>query len=236
MDGWIAWIAWAACIVGAYLVGSIPFGVLIGRARGIDIREHGSRNIGATNVGRVLGRRAGAVCFALDLAKGGVPVLVAGIVTGVLGRPPRPGDLEPVQMWLWLAVALAAIVGHMAPIFLGFRGGKGVATSFGAMLAMWPLLTLPTLGAMVVWYATLRLTRYVSLSSMVSAASLPIWYALSAMPPAGGDVIPRLLHASPPLVVTCGLTALVMWRHRANIERLRQGTEPRVGQTRDDAS
>jgi len=222
---------WIVCIAAAYLVGSIPFGVIIGRMRGVNIREHGSRNIGATNVGRVLGRKFGAACFALDLLKGAAPVLGAGLVTGVLGRDPV-ADGDPATtawMWWWLAVAAAAVAGHMASVFLGFRGGKGVATSFGAMLAMWPLLTFPALGALVVWYGCLRMTRYVSLSSMTAAISVPLWYAAGAAPIAGEDVLPALAAASPPLFVTGALALLVLWRHRANIGRLRRGEEPKIG-------
>ncbi|MHC4711631.1 MAG: glycerol-3-phosphate acyltransferase [Planctomycetota bacterium] len=152
---------WIVCIVGAYLIGSIPFGVLIGRVRGVDILQHGSKNPGATNVARLLGRPLGAVCFVLDMGKGAGPVLVAGSIFNLLGR--RPASLDPevavlsqTEMWLWLAVACAAIAGHMCSPFLAFRGGKGVATGFGAMVAMWPVLTFPALGAIVVWYGVLR--------------------------------------------------------------------------------
>jgi glycerol-3-phosphate acyltransferase PlsY len=223
-------LPWLICILAAYLIGSIPFGVLIGRVKGIDIRAHGSRNIGATNVSRVLGRKLGMLCFALDLLKGAVPVLGAGFVCGVINT--EPSELSQGQMWLWLAVAAAAIAGHMASIFLGFAGGKGVATGFGAALAMWPLLTFPAIGALVVWYATLRLARYVSLASMAAAMSLPAWYLVRCIPPSGEDIPGSILHASPPLIVTFLLALLILWRHRANIARLRRGEEPRIGRGR----
>ncbi|MHC5114977.1 MAG: glycerol-3-phosphate 1-O-acyltransferase PlsY [Planctomycetota bacterium] len=216
---------WAACIIGAYLIGSIPFGLLIGRARGVDIREHGSKNIGATNVGRVLGRKLGGLCFVLDLLKGAAPVLVAGVVAGIVGA--RPAELSSSAQWLWMLVAVAAVAGHMASVFLVFRGGKGVATSFGAMLAMWNVLTLPALGALVVWYAVVRLSRIVSLASMAAAASLPVWYVVSVIPN-DGDVLAHLRHASPPLIVCVLLAALVVWRHRANIGRLMRGEESKI--------
>lgn len=222
-------LTWGACIGGAYLVGSIPFGVLIGRARGIDIRKHGSRNVGATNVGRVLGRRLGVACFVLDLLKGAVPVLAAGFAGGMIGREPTAPGMGPVVIWLWLAVASAAVTGHMASVFLGFDGGKGVATGFGAMLAMWPLLTFPALGALVVWYAVLRLTRYVSLASMLAAVSMPLWYFAWSVPLAGPEIFPFLAPTAPPLIATTALACLVVWRHRANIGRLRRGEEPRAG-------
>ncbi|MDY7109045.1 MAG: glycerol-3-phosphate 1-O-acyltransferase PlsY [Planctomycetota bacterium] len=221
-------LPWLLSILAAYLIGSIPFGVLIGRAKGLDIRAHGSKNIGATNVGRVLGRKLGLVCFALDTLKGAVPVAGAGFVCGVINT--EPAVLSQAQMWLWLLVAAAAVTGHMASIFLAFAGGKGVATGFGAALAMWPLLTFPALGALAVWYATLRLGRYVSLASMAAAVSLPLWYLLRCIPPSGENIGSSIVHASPPLIVTAALALLILWRHRTNIARLRRGEEPRIGE------
>jgi acyl phosphate:glycerol-3-phosphate acyltransferase len=213
----------------AYLVGSIPFGLIIGRLRGVDIRQHGSKNIGATNVGRVLGRGWGWLCFVLDMLKGAAPVLIAGFVMGTLGT--RPDDMAQSQMWLWLAVAMAATLGHIFPLYLGFKGGKGVATGFGALAATWPLLTIPAFAGLVVWYAALRLTRYMSVASMAGAVAVPLAYALTIM---GGHVegaAERLMHASPPLIVTVLLAALIIWKHRGNIARLRRGEEPKVGGT-----
>jgi glycerol-3-phosphate acyltransferase PlsY len=222
---------WLAYIAGAYAIGSIPFGVLIGRARGIDIRQHGSKNIGATNVTRVLGKRLGLLCFALDVLKGAMPVLAAGVVNETLGRSAT--QLTQTQMWLWLGVAAAAVAGHMFSLFLKFRGGKGVATGFGAAVAMWPLLTLVALGALVVWYVTLRMFKYVSVASMLGAISLPLGYLLSAIPPDATEqpfshTIDHVLHASPPLVGTGLIALLVVWQHRGNIGRLRRGEEPRI--------
>jgi glycerol-3-phosphate acyltransferase PlsY len=139
-------------------------------------------------------------------------------------------------MWMWLAVAAAAIVGHMASVFLRFAGGKGVATSFGAMLAMWPLLTLPALAALVVWYAMLRLFRYVSLASIAAATSLPLWYAISIIPSSGTNIPRAFAQGAPPLIVTALLAAFVIWRHRGNIARLKRGEEPRIGDLREDQS
>ena len=221
------WTVWIVCIAAAYLVGSIPFGVLLGKTVGVDIRRHGSRNIGATNVTRVLGRRLGMTCFLLDVAKGAVPVLAAGFACEVINRTPR--ELHQAQMWLWLAVAAAAVLGHMFSLFLGLRGGKGVATSFGAVAFMWPLLTLPALGALVVWYAVLRFTRYVSLASMLAAVSLPLGYLLAVIPRQTDDLLRDMLHASPPFIATAVMAALVIWRHRGNIARLMRGEEPKTG-------
>jgi glycerol-3-phosphate acyltransferase PlsY len=213
-------------------------GVLLGMARGLDIRAHGSRNIGATNVGRVLGRRLGLLCFVLDVLKGALPVLVAGAAAGVLGRTlAGEGAIGAAEMGLWLAVAVAAVVGHMFPLYLRFRGGKGVATGFGAICAMWPLLTVPALVALLVWCAVLRLTRYVSVASMAAAASLPLAYVLWIVGRGGGgrllEQAPQRIAASwPPLAVTAALALLIVYRHRANIGRLRRGQEPRIGGTR----
>lgn len=224
-------VQWSVAILGAYLLGSVPFGFLIGRFRGIDIRQLGSRNIGATNVGRVLGRRWGMLCFALDVLKGALAVLLAGWWTGALSDP-APGA---TRAWLWLAVAGAVIAGHMFTIFLNFRGGKGVATGFGALLAMWPHLTAPALIALFIWIATLRATRYVSVSSILAAIILPLTVALQALARAQGPALDRLAGAAPFLLATSALAALVIWKHRANIARLRAGTEPKVGRARPPA-
>jgi glycerol-3-phosphate acyltransferase PlsY len=221
-------LPWLLLILAAYLIGSIPFGVLLARTRGMDIRAHGSKNIGATNVGRVLGRKLGALCFALDVLKGAGPVIAAGIVGDVINV--KAADLRHVDMWLWMAVAVAAVLGHMCSIYLRFAGGKGVATSFGAMLAMWPLLTLPAIAALVTWYAILRLTRYVSLASILASLSLPVWYLASIIPTSGQGIPAAITHASPPLIVTSAMALLVVWRHRTNIARLRKGEEPKVGE------
>ena len=222
-------LTWIACIVGAYLVGAIPFGVLIANARGVNIREHGSKNIGATNVGRVIGKKWGLICFLLDVGKGAVPVLVTGWLTDSLGR--HPAELETTAMWWWMGVAAASVMGHMASIYLAFAGGKGVATSFGAMLAMWALLTFPALAAFFVWAATVRLTRYVSLASVCGAISLPVLYAVRIGSTAGDEgAAAAILHASPPLIVTALLAAMVVWRHRSNLARLQRGEEPKIGQ------
>ena len=236
-------IVWIVCIVGAYLLGSIPFGVIIGRARGVNILRHGSKNPGATNVVRLLGRPLGAVCLILDMGKGAGSVLVAGSIFGFLGR--RPASIDPevavlsqAEMWLWLAVACAAVAGHMCSPFLAFRGGKGVATGFGARVAMWEVLTFPALGAIVVWYGVLRLTKYVSAASILAALSLPLGYAVSVLPRDALELplsasIDQLLTAWPPLAVTSLMAAVVVYKHRGNIVRIRRGQEPKVrGSTR----
>lgn len=227
-----------ACLVGAYLLGSVPFGVIIGRARGVNIMAEGSRNPGATNVARLLGKRLGAVCLVLDMLKGAVPVIVVGVLFDLLGK--RPAGLDPDvavltagQMWTWLAVACAAVAGHMYSPFLGFRGGKGVATGFGGMVVMWEVLTFPALGAIVVWYGVLRFTRYVSAASMLAAICLPLGYAVSVLPRDAlnlplADSLSQLRAGWPPLAVTALMAVAVVYKHRANIGRIRRGEEPKV--------
>lgn len=221
---------WFLLILGAYLLGSIPFGVLIARARGIDITKHGSGNIGATNVGRALGKRLGLLCFVLDLGKGAVPVLIAGRISGTLGT--WAVDIPAETSWLWLAVAVAALAGHVASIFLRFRGGKGVATTFGALLAMWPTLGMPAVLAFVVWVVVVRLTKTVSLASMIAAIVVP-WATLGLLMAApvpddlsSGAIIARM---APPMIVSIGIAAVVLWRHRSNLRRIMSGTETRIG-------
>ena len=195
-----------------------------------NFRQLGSKNVGATNVGRVLGRRLGFICFVLDVSKGAVPVLVAGLLNDLLSQPIT--SISPSQMWLWLAVPSASVLGHMYSMFLGLRGGKGVATAFGGMLAMWPLLTFPALGVMIIWYGVLRLTRYVSIASMTASLSLPLAYLVRILPPDAMDVelsqtLDRVWRASPPLIITTALALLIVFQHRSNIARLRRGDEPK---------
>lgn len=219
---------WIIFIIAAYLTGSIPFGFIIGRLKGIDIREHGSKNIGATNVSRVLGRKSGMVCFLLDVLKGAVPVIIAGAWMGTLGMSPR--DLTQSSMWMWMLVAMATVIGHMYSIFIGFKGGKGVATGFGALAGMWPLLTIPAFVGIVIWVTAVRLTKYVSVASILAGLAIPLCYAMTIMGSEFTGAGERLMHASPPLIVTSMLALLIIYKHRGNIARLRRGEEPRVGE------
>lgn len=214
--------AWTVALVGAYLVGSIPFGLLLGLARGVDIREHGSRNIGATNAMRVLGKKLGALCFALDVLKGALPTALAGAWLGWLGAR----DLSAGESWRWMAVAGAAILGHVFPIWLRLKGGKGVATGFGAMLAIWPAVTPAALGALAVWVLVARVTRYVGVASCAAAVSLP---ALIAALAAAWVTVKGVGAAWSYIAATGALAALVLWRHRGNLARTIAGTEHRIG-------
>jgi glycerol-3-phosphate acyltransferase PlsY len=216
-------ILWLAIPV-AYLLGSVPFGLIIGRAHGIDIREHGSKNIGATNVRRVLGSKAGNLCLALDMLKGAAPVLGAGWLAGLLARP----IATPGQATAWFAVAVFGVIGHMFPIYLRFKGGKGVATGFGAILGLWPVGTLAALAALGVWIAVARATRYVSVASCAAAVALPV-VALAAGA-ASLSWLPPLALVWPMVAGFAAIAALVVFKHRSNLARVRAGSEPKIGQ------
>lgn len=200
--------------VFAYLVGAIPFGYLVGRWRGVDIFSHGSGNIGATNVGRVLGRRFGVLVFLLDFAKGTLPVAAAGGLESAQGG--TYGTLPPGL--LPVAAGLAAFLGHLFPIYLRFRGGKGVATGAGVVAVLLPG---PTIAAVVVWLAVLCATRYASLASLAGAAALCLFRLAMTPDPFG--------TASATLTGFCLVAAgLVFVRHRANIGRIVEGNENRI--------
>lgn len=219
--GWF----WALAAIAAFLCGSVPFGVLIARSRGVDLRTVGSGNTGATNVGRALGRPFGILCFVLDALKGAAPVLTAGWLAGILGH--GAASMTAPAAWGWLGVAVAAILGHCFSPWIGFRGGKGVATGFGAVLAMWPVLTIPALAAFAVWAVVLGLTRIMALASMAGALVLPATVLAMSIGPSGDGASFR--GSLPFLAVTGLIAAFVVFRHRANIGRLRQGTESRLG-------
>jgi glycerol-3-phosphate acyltransferase PlsY len=206
-------VAWFA---GGYLVGSVPFGWLIGRARGVDIREHGSRNIGATNCGRVCGAPWGVLAFVLDVAKGFLPVFAAVTLL------PEPANW-PSPRAAWLAnvlVAVAPILGHVFPVWLRFRGGKAVSTSLGVLAAL-PMLRWMALAAFGVWVMIVLLTRYVSVASSVAAVVFVWGYLVFESAKAWGDYLPVTVF----VVV---LVATVLVRHRSNYARLIRGTENKV--------
>jgi glycerol-3-phosphate acyltransferase PlsY len=200
----------AALILGAYLLGAIPFGLIVGRlAGGVDLRTQGSGRTGATNALRSIGLKGAAAVFGLDLLKGVLPVLAVGwwYTAGPAGSPP----------WVAAAAGFAAILGHVRSVFIGFRGGRGMATFAGAMLASVPLVVaaLLPLVALIVWR-----TRFVSLGSLTGSLLAPVFTAVLA---AGG----RAEWASVGLAAAGA--ALVTAAHADNIERLRAGTERRIG-------
>ncbi len=203
-------------IVVAHLLGSVPFAFLIARAHGKDLRTIGSGNIGATNLARALGRRWGYICFALDVLKGFIPMVA---FPAVAGRPDSPATLA-----LWLTVGIAAILGHVYPVTLGFKGGKGVATSFGVTLGLWPYFTIPGLVALLVWVAVVLIWRYVSLASICGAVAFPV--ALLA----GIVIVPAWTASSlwPLLIAAVAIPTMVIVRHRENVKRLIAGTESKI--------
>jgi acyl phosphate:glycerol-3-phosphate acyltransferase len=197
-------------LVLAYLAGSIPAAYIAGKlTRGIDLRQHGSGNLGATNVYRVLGAPVAAAVLAFDAAKGAVPVLVFPRLF-----VPSPADSHATTLWA-IAFGIAAIIGHVRPIFLLWKGGgKGVATASGVFGALAPAAIAI---AFVVWLAVLVVSGYMSLASLAGAAVLPV-----AVGVLGGV-------RSPLFVVSVVVAAFVFWTHRSNIGRLRRGEEPRFG-------
>lgn len=211
----------------SYLLGAIPFGLLLGWSQGVDIRVHGSGNIGATNLGRVLGRRWGLIGFVLDVCKGLGPTLAAGWWFGWLGpvTPGAGGALSAAEAGAWLGVAAAAMLGHVFPVYLKFRGGKGVATGLGVMLGVWPYLTLPAGGALLTWLLMAGSLRYVGWASTMAAVSLPAWFVVLA-----ASLGWPVAVGWPFIAVTGAMALLVIYRHRGNLARTLGGVEPRLGQ------
>lgn len=201
----------------AFFSGAIPFGIIIARSKGVDIRAHGSGNIGATNVWRVLGRGPGALCFTLDVLKGLAPSLGAGLYLGTIGKSTAP----EADVWLHMATAVASILGHMFTPFAGFKGGKGVATAFGALLGVWPVMTCAVLVALLAWILVFKVGRMVGIASVIAASTVPI--AVLTL----GTLHDALRWRTPHLVVAIALALLVISKHRGNIRRTLAGTEPR---------
>ena len=194
----------------AYLIGSFPSGYVAGRMRGLDIRTVGSGNVGATNVTRVLGKQFGYPVFAVDFLKGLVPVLLARVIA-------QRCQLDSIQSDLCAAVAgIFSVIGHSYPVWLGFKGGKGVATSLGVIFGIsWIAASVMC----VVWFAVFKITRYVSVASIAAAIALP-----AAM------ITLLFLHELQSTVLvyfSLFLAGIVVIRHRSNMSRLLNGTEPR---------
>jgi glycerol-3-phosphate acyltransferase PlsY len=191
--------------LASYLLGSVPFGLLIGKLRGVDIRTRGSGNIGATNVFRCVGKAWGIGAFCLDFFKGYAAAALLPLLVEPLGQ-------EVLSPNVRLAGGLLAIVGHNYPVFLRFKGGKGIATSTGVLAGIAPLVILPAAGAWLLLFVT---TRYVSVASITAAA----------MSAAGGWIFYRTSGAIPHALTLLGLMAI--WRHRSNMQRLKRGEENR---------
>jgi glycerol-3-phosphate acyltransferase PlsY len=195
----------AVALVASYLLGSIPAAYLAGKSRGMDLRKHGSGNLGATNVIRVLGTKIGLLVFAFDMAKGAIPVIFF----------PRWVPADGGATVVAILCGIAAIVGHVRPIYLKFgRGGKGVATAGGVFLALAPVQTLL---ALLVFAVVLLSSGFVSLGSLTSATMLPVLLGITVGP------------RSPVFAISVIIALFVFWTHRANIVRLRNGEEHRFG-------
>ena len=205
-------------VLGAYLLGSIPWGFLIGKMYGVDVRKEGSKNIGATNVTRCVGKKAGKLCFALDFLKGLLPVLAAQYLFAekLIDMP------ESQTVYVVIATLFATVLGHMFPIFLKFRGGKGVSTAAGAIIALnWIALAV----ALAVWVVVFLASRYVALASIAAAAVLPIMaWVLYLL-----DYGTALARSPEVLIFLTVISLLTIIRHHSNIQRLLQGTENRFG-------
>ena len=201
-------------LVAGYLLGSIPSGYLAGRwLRGVDIRTLGSGSTGATNVLRQFGKAPALVVFLVDVLKGSAAVQLAKALL-------QPLEITPTSDWWVVAIGLAALAGHIWPVWLGGRGGKAVATGLGMLLGLtWPV----GLACFGIFLAVISLSRIVSLSSVIAALSLPL-LMLGSFASNGTGLRPAYLALA--LVAA----VLVIWRHRSNIERLLAGTEPRLGQ------
>lgn len=212
----LIWLSW---LTGAYVLGSVSFALMLGKLNGINIREHGSGNVGATNVGRALGKKWGITCFFLDLSKGLIPVLGYWMTRMMVEAEPQGA----AEMLKWLAIGVAAILGHVFPAFLKFKGGKGMATSLGALLGFWPILTVPALASFLVWAVVTKLTAYVGLGSVIAAAALPLFVVGFALA-TGYDTDEIAVCGS----ISAMLALLVIIRHKSNIKRLLDGTEDKV--------
>jgi glycerol-3-phosphate acyltransferase PlsY len=205
---------WLAILLLCYLIGSFPSGYLIGKSQGIDIRQHGSGNIGATNVLRVMGKKWGYLVFFCDALKGFIAVKIGVWLASTAGTE---ATLAAVM------AGICCIIGHNYTVWLRFKGGKGIATSIGVLLAIVPIMIV--LLVLVVWLAVFFVWKYVSLASICAALSLPV--AVLAL-------FPFVAHGNYWVLVVFSLivAALAVWRHRPNIDRLLQGKENRFGTKR----
>ena len=205
---------WLAVVFLCYLIGSFPSGYLVGKSQGIDIRQHGSGNIGATNVVRVMGKKWGYLVFFGDSLKGFIAVKLGMLLAAGTGADTTLSGV---------VAGICCIIGHNYTVWLGFKGGKGIATSIGVLLAIVPMLIVVTV--LLVWLGVFFIWKYVSLASICAALSLPLAVLVLFPLVARGNYWVLLFFS---LIVA----ALAVWRHRSNIDRLLQGKENRFGSKR----
>jgi glycerol-3-phosphate acyltransferase PlsY len=221
------------CPLIAFLLGSIPFGLIIARMKGIDIRQHGSGNIGATNVFRIVGKKYGITCLFLDLLKGLIPTILAISLIRFTGmKNPMALDVLENHAGIFpmltaqvfqVITGLCAILGHNYSPWVGFKGGKGIATSAGVLIAMMPAAIVILL---VVWLLVFFISKYVSLASVIAALTLPVltlwgsWFH--------GKIQDGTWN-KPLFIFSIIIAALATWKHRSNFKRIREGTEHRFG-------
>jgi glycerol-3-phosphate acyltransferase PlsY len=226
-------LCFVGCCLAAYLLGSVPFGYLMGRLRGVDIREGGSRNIGATNCWRLCGWTCGLPAFLLDVAKGFAVTFGAGLL---LGACPLYDQMSRPTTYLLVIIAGAAVIlGHVFPLYLHFRGGKAVATSLGVFLGIPALLPLAG-GAFALWLVVFAATRYVSVASTAAALGLLVGVLLADF--SDGVAVNALTPWTerwPLTSFTILLVAVVLYRHRTNYSRLLAGTENKFGRKKEDS-
>ncbi len=204
------WYPTLLVLIVSYLLGSVPIGFIVGKLAGIDIRKSGSGNIGATNVLRVLGKKHGYVVFVLDALKGFATVRICLLI--VSGNPVAQHYAD----YYAILGAVVCVIGHVFPVWLGFKGGKGVATSAGVIIGLMPLAALILFP---IWFIVFEISRYVSVASICAAISLPITIAVFLKFKVMDSVV--LLYFS------IALAVVVVWRHRSNFSRLLNGTEQR---------
>ncbi|MBN1796780.1 MAG: glycerol-3-phosphate 1-O-acyltransferase PlsY [Sedimentisphaerales bacterium] len=200
----------------AYLLGSVPFAYIAAIAHGKNLYQIGSGNIGATNLARALGKKWGYACFAFDVSKGLIPMLIG---TTLINAQPAVAEII-----LWLAAGTAAIIGHIFPVYLKFKGGKGVSTSFGVALGLWPYFTLSAAVALIAWIIVVLIWRYVSLASVIASVIFPI--ALICLIIFLEEW--RFQNLWPLFVAAIGIPVMVIIRHRENIKRIASGTESKI--------
>jgi glycerol-3-phosphate acyltransferase PlsY len=209
-------ITFVAIALGSYLIGSIPSGYLAGRIAGIDIRSVGSGNIGATNVTRALGKRYGYPVFLADFSKGLGAVLISKLIANHLVAQANSAQL------LQIVAGFFSVIGNAFPVWLRFRGGKGMATSAGVIFGLMPLAALV---GVVVWVVTFKTTRYISLASIAASAAMPVIVCVM--------MYFKVMTDSLLLYVSIVLATVVVLRHRSNISRLMHGTEQRFRRSED---